>query len=121
MGIIIAAFMLFCIACALSWLLPSIVSKVISPPKTSYGTVDRHKQKKHEPFKLAFCFVSFVGWCVIYRSAFYDVLFFLPDDWGGKDGYGEWTSYRSSIAGTIGFWLSIWTLVQLEKIIVRQF
>lgn len=120
MGVIVAAFMLFCIACALSWLLPSILSKVISPPKTSYGTVDRHKQKKHEPFKVAFYFVSFVGWCVIYSSAFYDVLFFLPDDWGRKNGYGEWTSYRFGIAGTIGTIASVSTMIRLNHCVIKH-
>lgn len=106
----------FFVVCALLWLLPSQVSKIILQARTSYGTIDRRKEKEREPFKMAFCFVSFIGWFLIYNNAFYGLLTFLPDEWGGKDEYGDWISYRSGIAGTASFWLSIFTLVQLEKL-----
>lgn len=104
------------VSCALAWLLPSQISKIIRPTKTSYGTIDRRKEKEREPLKMAFYFVSFIGWFVIYDNAFYGLLTFLPDEWGGEDEYGDWTSYRSGISGIASFWLSIFTLVQLEKL-----
>ena len=106
----------FFVVCALSWLLPSQVSKIIQSTRTSYGTIDRRKEKKREPLKMAFCIVSFIGWFLIYNNALYGLLTFLPDEWGGKDEYGDWISYRSGIAGTASFWLSIFTLVRLEKL-----
>lgn len=98
---------LVAVGCALSWLTPSQISKIILPARTSYGTIDRHKEKKREPLQHAFFVLSFLGWSVIYYTTFYELLAFLPDHWG---------SFRSGIAGTASTVLSVFTLVQLEKL-----
>lgn len=107
---------LLCITCALAWLLPSQISKIILPARTGYGTIDRHREKKHETLKMVFCFVSFIGWYLIYNSAFNRVLSLIPDEWFYQNGYDSWLSFEAGISGFLSFWISLWTLVQLEKL-----
>lgn len=116
LGVLLMVALTFCVGCALSWLLPSQISKIILPAKTSYGTIDHRKEKEREPITYIFFILSLFGWILIYYNAFYQLLFFLPDDWGRQNEYSDWASYRSGISGTASFWLSIFTLVQLEKL-----
>lgn len=113
LGIFLMVFVF--IGCALTWFFPSQISKIILPARTSYGTIDRYKEKKRELLKYIFFILSLFGWVTIYYNAFYKSLGFFPKDWGERDEYGDWASYRSGLAGTVSFWLSIFTLVQLEK------
>lgn len=116
LGIFAAIISFISLPCAIMWLLPSQIAKIIRPAKTSYGTIDRHKESKLAPIKIAFTIMSMIGWSVIYSAGLYGLLWFLLEDWGTQNEYGEWNSYRAGISGSIGLFLSLFTLAQLEKL-----
>lgn len=49
----------------------------------------------------------FIGWGIIYFNSFYGVFWFLPNDAGVIDEYGDWVSHRRTLTLTFAT-LALW-------------
>ena len=89
---------------------------VVSPPVWMYWTFNPSERPTRQERLMCFIFVgTLVGLTGLCAAAFEAALFFLPTSWGGFDEDGEFVTMRHSLAGTLGFFASMFILWLLDK------
>ena len=91
---------------------PEVFDKIENP---NAGQLSRTLTTKQKIQTFATISLIFIGWGIIYYNALYGTLWFLSENWGGRNEYGEWASMRSRLSGTGGVLLTFITIFYAQK------